>query len=148
MPTVCVNRPNRTTPRYFTARDAARVAKYASRTHGATNVAAAVIAMLELDSAVCLIDCCGEVELPDNQPELLQLTQEIKRTLPVVKSRIRHPLVRVLIFAVEKILDIIDVLPESILVLQEADCIFRRAENAFLCSQIQQWKTEFKSNGN
>jgi hypothetical protein len=57
MPT-CKPKPNRTSPRYFTAADVARCAEYALQSDSKYAILAAVIVRLELESAVFIWDCC------------------------------------------------------------------------------------------
>lgn len=148
MPIVCVNRPNRTTVRPFTARDAARVAKYASRRYGAMNVAAAVIAALELDDAVCILDClqCPPQPEPETlERQLRSIKQEVTdlRRLPFI----RHPIARGALVVVETGLDAaLSMLTSEVLdTVVELNCASRQAENAYLCYLINQWKEELRN---
>lgn len=145
MPTVCVYRPNRSESRPFTARDAARVAKYAARRYGAMNVAAAVIASLELDDAVCILDCCeraSQLEPETLERQLRSIKQEVAnlRRLPFI----RHPIARGALVVVKTGLDAaLSMLTSEVLdTVVELDCASRQAENAYLCALINQWKTE------
>lgn len=109
------------------------------------NVAAAVIAALEIDDAVCILDCCQCAELPE--PETLeQKLKEIRqnvtdlRRLPFVK----HPIARGALVVVEKGLDTAQQMltSEVLETVVERDCAARKADNAYLCGLINQWKTE------
>lgn len=147
MPTVCVYRPNRTEGRPFSARDAARVAKYAARRHGSMNVAAAVIAALEIDDAVCILDCCLDTPCPQTNTETVeQKLKEVKQLTGKLRSIsvVRPPLARALVFAIDKGVELLldqatqDVLDTTV----ELDCAARKAENAYLCALIARWKTD------
>jgi hypothetical protein len=153
---VCYDRPNRSEPRFFTASDAARIARYAASQDGSLDVLAAVIAALALESTVFIYDCCpkscddtdpdnpdsvdrqskGKLAIGNAQKQLARLS-----SLPVV----RNPVVRGALAVIEVSLSSLAewLFNEPVNAIIRVDCTIRLTNHFFLQGKTAFWTAEF-----
>jgi len=101
MPIVCIQRPNRTRPRHFTARAVGRAAKYAVNPGGYSplEVLSCVISALGLSGVVC-DDCAQGQGSPSGSTatsaDVISQAELAKDALKKAKILIKHPLAKIL----------------------------------------------------
>lgn len=137
VPVVCRNIPNRTTPRRFSARDAARVARYAAEYHGTRNVSAAVIAALGTRDLCCLGDCCGAVTSKECQSVLETALDGLKK----VNKLVRNPIVRAVVYVVLKVIENALSSTDSE-IPADVGCDAQRTDNRLFCNLIDEWERD------